>query len=229
MRLTHQYFKQKAKQLRDLLKSNKIFLNMVIHDCRNPTNQIKFAIDMAFTTIKEVESKTRNLEGMLLQTTDNLLTDFKQLATEVIEENKSLQKNLVELESIVNENPLFNSRCMIMKRILELEKENEVLKKEVSNCSCKVKKEDREKIDKIYQFYKNNQAMYASFSIGQMKQETIRTDMVEAGDSDDEEDFKIAQWLELNKNECESNDIGVLNNSSKTKRSVQVQTDFIFG
>jgi hypothetical protein len=33
-----QYFKEENKKLRNTLYNTKIFLNMVIHDLRNPTN-----------------------------------------------------------------------------------------------------------------------------------------------------------------------------------------------
>jgi hypothetical protein len=42
--LTHDYFKESTQKLRKDLNNNKIFLNMVIHEMRNPTNQIAFTI-----------------------------------------------------------------------------------------------------------------------------------------------------------------------------------------
>lgn len=36
--------KQKVRKLQKQLINNKIFLNMVIHDMRNPTNSIEFAV-----------------------------------------------------------------------------------------------------------------------------------------------------------------------------------------
>ncbi len=38
------HFKGKVKKLQKQLVNNKIFLNMVIHDMRNPTNSIEFAV-----------------------------------------------------------------------------------------------------------------------------------------------------------------------------------------
>jgi hypothetical protein len=38
------HFKEKSKLLEKNLENNKIFLNMVVHDMRNPTNQIDFTL-----------------------------------------------------------------------------------------------------------------------------------------------------------------------------------------
>ena len=37
-----QYFKEKAKKLEKNLENTKIFLSMVIHDLRTPTNQVLY-------------------------------------------------------------------------------------------------------------------------------------------------------------------------------------------
>jgi len=37
-------YRKKIKKLEKQLNNTKIFLNMVIHDMRNPTNSIEFAI-----------------------------------------------------------------------------------------------------------------------------------------------------------------------------------------
>jgi hypothetical protein len=38
------YLKQKSQLLENNLVNNKLFLNMVVHDMRNPTNQIEFTV-----------------------------------------------------------------------------------------------------------------------------------------------------------------------------------------
>ena len=42
--LALEYFKDKTVQLETNLENNKIFLNMVVHDMRNPTSQIEFTL-----------------------------------------------------------------------------------------------------------------------------------------------------------------------------------------
>jgi hypothetical protein len=39
-----EFFKKKVKDLETSLESNKIFLNMAVHDMRNPTNQMEFLV-----------------------------------------------------------------------------------------------------------------------------------------------------------------------------------------
>jgi len=39
------YLKKENTRLKNLLSSSKTFMNMVIHDLRNPTSQIKFTIE----------------------------------------------------------------------------------------------------------------------------------------------------------------------------------------
>lgn len=46
---------QEIGKLRDNLKNMKVFMNMVIHDLRNPTNQIKYGVDQAFSQVTILE------------------------------------------------------------------------------------------------------------------------------------------------------------------------------
>ena len=39
------FLKMKIKKLENNLQNNKIFLNMVVHDMRNPTKQIEFLLE----------------------------------------------------------------------------------------------------------------------------------------------------------------------------------------
>ena len=42
--LALEYLKKKTLILEKNLENNKIFLNMVVHDMRNPTNQIEYSL-----------------------------------------------------------------------------------------------------------------------------------------------------------------------------------------
>ena len=42
--LALEYLKQKTGLLEKNLENNKVFLNMVVHDMRNPTNQIEYLL-----------------------------------------------------------------------------------------------------------------------------------------------------------------------------------------
>ncbi len=42
--LALEYLKQKTGLLEKNLENNKVFLNMVVHDMRNPTNQIEYTL-----------------------------------------------------------------------------------------------------------------------------------------------------------------------------------------
>lgn len=64
--LKYHYYKDIAVQLKKTLTSTKIFLNMVIHDLRNPTSQIKFAIDQALSSVDRVDLKTEKLEAIYI-------------------------------------------------------------------------------------------------------------------------------------------------------------------
>jgi hypothetical protein len=41
------YLKEKVKKLEKDLKNNKIFLNMVVHDMRNPTKQMEYLLEQS--------------------------------------------------------------------------------------------------------------------------------------------------------------------------------------
>ena len=49
-----EFFKSKVIQLSDELVNTRIFLNMVIHDMRNPINNISFALDATLKNIMMV-------------------------------------------------------------------------------------------------------------------------------------------------------------------------------
>ena len=50
--LAYRFFKDANVALKAALQNTKIFLNMVIHDLRNPTNQINFSIKYALERIQ---------------------------------------------------------------------------------------------------------------------------------------------------------------------------------
>jgi hypothetical protein len=45
--LALEYLKQKSGLLEKNLENNKVFLNMVVHDMRNPTNQIEYTLQQS--------------------------------------------------------------------------------------------------------------------------------------------------------------------------------------
>jgi hypothetical protein len=52
-----QYFKSKSVKLEKSLENTKIFLNMVIHDLRNPTNQVEYLVNQSVKKLKVIQSK----------------------------------------------------------------------------------------------------------------------------------------------------------------------------
>ena len=53
---TIEHLKQKSMKLEKNLENSKIFLNMVVHDLRNPTNQINFLIEQTLNILKDLMS-----------------------------------------------------------------------------------------------------------------------------------------------------------------------------
>jgi hypothetical protein len=47
--------KKKIVQMQNDLNGNKVFLNMVVHDMRNPTNQIEFLITQTLKLLKDIK------------------------------------------------------------------------------------------------------------------------------------------------------------------------------
>jgi len=50
-----EFYKKKVADLETELENTKIFLNMVIHDLRNPINNINFGLDSGLDAIKTAE------------------------------------------------------------------------------------------------------------------------------------------------------------------------------
>ena len=52
----------KMMELNQKLLSDKIFLNMVVHDMRNPASSIDFGLQQSLEIIKKFENQIKNLE-----------------------------------------------------------------------------------------------------------------------------------------------------------------------
>jgi hypothetical protein len=57
-----EYLKNKIKNLEINLENTKIFLNMSVHDMRNPTNQIEFLSKQALAQLREYQSKLKEMD-----------------------------------------------------------------------------------------------------------------------------------------------------------------------
>ena len=55
------YFKEKSIKLEKSLENTKIFLNMVIHDLRNPTNQVEYLVNQSLQKLKQIQQKYKKI------------------------------------------------------------------------------------------------------------------------------------------------------------------------
>ena len=65
-----EYLKEKTNLLETNLENNNLFLNMVVHDMRNPTNQIEYTLQQSIEHLDDLKEqlarldyKLRNLEA----------------------------------------------------------------------------------------------------------------------------------------------------------------------
>ncbi len=64
-KIAFDYFREGNATLKSALKNTKIFLNMVIHDLRNPTSQIKFTVNIALDKLCETRELARKRQKKL--------------------------------------------------------------------------------------------------------------------------------------------------------------------
>ena len=57
-----EHFKEKTKQLEQSLENNKIFLNMVVHDMRNPTNQIEYLLQQSLQELNGFKNQLLEID-----------------------------------------------------------------------------------------------------------------------------------------------------------------------
>lgn len=57
---------------------------MVIHDLRNPTNQIKFSIDQALQIVDRVHYKSQKLESIYINYINQMKDSYKELQTKLV-------------------------------------------------------------------------------------------------------------------------------------------------
>ena len=56
------YFKNKKIELENKLENNKVFLNMVVHDMRNPTNQIEYILNQSIEQLKDLKNHFNSID-----------------------------------------------------------------------------------------------------------------------------------------------------------------------
>ena len=57
--------KKKIVQMQNNLNGNKVFLNMVVHDMRNPTSQIEFTLKQSLEHLTNMKKKLDSLDYSL--------------------------------------------------------------------------------------------------------------------------------------------------------------------
>jgi hypothetical protein len=55
-------FQKKLEELREQINTNKIFMNMVIHDMRNPTGSIEFGVQRSIDLLQMFAKKLKSLK-----------------------------------------------------------------------------------------------------------------------------------------------------------------------
>ena len=70
-----QYFKEKATKVEKNLDNTKIFLNMVIHDLRNPTNQVEYLVNQSLQKLKDIQKSYHKKK-------EEAEKDFKEISIE---------------------------------------------------------------------------------------------------------------------------------------------------
>jgi hypothetical protein len=55
--------KQKTSLLEKNLENNKVFLNMVVHDMRNPTNQIDYTLQQSLDQLLKLKKHLNELDN----------------------------------------------------------------------------------------------------------------------------------------------------------------------
>ena len=61
--LALEYMKQKTSLLETNLENNKVFLNMVVHDMRNPTNQIDYTLQQSLDQLLKLKKHLDELDN----------------------------------------------------------------------------------------------------------------------------------------------------------------------
>lgn len=75
-----QYFKAKSVKLEKSLENTKIFLNMVIHDLRNPTNQVEYLVNQSVKKLKVIQQKFSKLRDKFKVEKKVSLSDVSEYA-----------------------------------------------------------------------------------------------------------------------------------------------------
>ena len=62
-----QHFKEESRKTNKMMKNMQVFLNMIIHDLRNPTNQINFSIKYALEKMRIAENLRKDHKNKIIQ------------------------------------------------------------------------------------------------------------------------------------------------------------------
>ena len=145
--LKSQYYKDLAASLSSDLKKTKIFLNMVIHDLRNPTNQIKFAIEQALGQVEKVIKKSESLENLSITYLTSMKDRYKELQHRLVEklnalkhENDELKAKLIEMTKV----PVFKSQTSELSNPWSVSKQASVAEKGMETIEDKIQRFEKE-------------------------------------------------------------------------------------
>jgi len=73
-------YRENHKSIRQVFESTKVFLNMVIHDFRNPTSQIHFAIEFALDNLQKQRKKRElNMKSLNSEFDRNIALLFEKV------------------------------------------------------------------------------------------------------------------------------------------------------
>ena len=77
---------KRIDQLTHQLNQNRIFLNMVVHDMRNPTSSIQHGLEVTLQKLKEFDEKFRNIKQLLNMDKEGLNLNYEDAEPEQLEE-----------------------------------------------------------------------------------------------------------------------------------------------
>ena len=64
MKIHQKTYKDDVEKLKSQLKNNKTYMNMAVHDLRNPTNAITFGVNETLQMLKNQKKKIKSIRKM---------------------------------------------------------------------------------------------------------------------------------------------------------------------
>lgn len=106
--LSLNFYREQYLSIKESLEQNKLFINMVVHDLRNPSNMIKFALKQVLDNSEQIKKVTKEVLIMFNKELKGLFLETSSIVNEVVQKLELLHTQHEKLKGELRKSKLQN-------------------------------------------------------------------------------------------------------------------------